>query len=137
LQRNWSDSSLSKANEGYTASNTLSVRVRDLPSLGALLDAAVSDGANTLNGVNFAVTDPAPLLDEARKRAVADARHRAEVFAQAAGSTLGPITTITEGAGQSPAPQFGYARAAMAAPPVEAGEISLSAAVTITWQLAQ
>jgi uncharacterized protein len=136
LQPNWSNSSEgSNRIDGYTASNQLSVRVRDLASLGPILDAAIGDGANTLGGVQFGITAPAPLLDNAREAAVADARHRAEIFATAAGVTLGPIVTIIEADSYDPSPKF--ARAAMADTPVEGGELSLSASVTITWQLVQ
>lgn len=138
LQPNWTNRSTSENRiDGYTASNQLSVRVRDLSKLGAILDAAVKDGANTLNGVSFAMADPAPLLEEARKRAVADARSRAELIAGAAEAKLGAIASITEGGGGYPQPQFGYARAAMESVPVEAGAVSLSASVTMSWQLVQ
>lgn len=138
LQPNWTGKSFSSgANgiDGYTAVNQLSVRVRDLAALGTTLDAAIGDGANTLNGVQFGISTPAPLLDQARQAAVTDARHRAEIFATAAGVTLGPVLTVTEGAGYTPQPQF--ARAAMSSTPVEAGELSLSASVTITWEIQQ
>ncbi len=138
LQPNWNNSSSSTNRiDGYTASNILTVRVRALDTLGTILDAAVKDGANTLNNVTFGIADPAPLMDEARKRAVANARARAELLAGAAGVTLGEITTITEGGSADPRPQFGFARAAMESVPVEAGALSLSASVTIVWQLAQ
>jgi uncharacterized protein YggE len=138
LQPVWAGKSLSSgANgiEGYTAANQLSVRVRDLASLGATLDAAIGDGVNTLNGVQFGITTPAPLLDQARQAAFADARHRADIFAAAAGVTLGPVMTISESSGYSPQPQF--ARASMSSTPVESGELSLSASVTVTWQIVQ
>ena len=123
--------------DGYTATNQVSVRVRALESLGKTLDAAVRDGANTLNGLTFGLADPAPKMDEARRRAVDDARHRAELFAGAAGATLGPVLEISEGSAPGPQPMFRMADAAAApAPvPVEAGELTLSASVTITWQL--
>lgn len=138
LQPSWANSSLSENRiEGYTAANQLTVRVRDLSKLGAILDAAIKDGANTLNGVSFGMSDPAPLLDEARKRAVADARARATLIAEAAGAGLGAIASITEGGGGAPQPQFGYARAVMDSVPVEAGSVGVSASVTISWQLTQ
>ena len=138
LGPNWTNSNSGAKIDGYTASNQLSVRVRNLDQLGAILDAVVKDGANTLNGVQFGLIDPSPQLDEARKRAVADARHRAELLAKAAGSALGPMVSITEGGGNSPAPQFkSFGRAAMESMPVEAGELALSASVTVIWQLIQ
>lgn len=136
LQANWTSSSLTSGSaiDGYTASNQLSVRVRDLAALGTLIDAAITDGVNTFNAVQFAVTEPAPLLDEARKRAVADARHRAEIFAAAAGITLGPIAAIAEGGATGSSPQF--ARAMLDSTPIAAGEVTQSASVTITWTIA-
>jgi uncharacterized protein YggE len=138
LNPNWNHRSESgPVIEGYIASNQLAIRVRDLGSLGQVLDAAIRDGANTLNGVSFGVADPAPLLDEARRRAVADARHKAELLSLAAGVSLGPVLSISEGGnGGGPAPQFRMAEAMVAdAVPVAEGEVSLSASVSIVWEL--
>ncbi|MFE3837655.1 SIMPL domain-containing protein [Pseudogemmobacter sonorensis] len=136
---NWTgyDSSSSGPSiSGYTASNMVTVRITALDGLGSVLDAAVADGANTLGGVNFGLVDPAPALDEARKLAVADARAKAELFAQAAGVALGPIVSITEGGGGhgGPVPVFKAQDSAMAVP-VEGGEVGFDASVTIVWQL--
>lgn len=123
---------------GYVASNQLTVRVRDLALLGGVLDAAVKDGANTLNGVSFGVTDPAPLLAEARKRAVADARERAALLAEAAGVGLGPVEAISEGGTGGGMPMYRGAPIAMeAAVPMAEGELSISATVTVVWQITQ
>jgi len=120
----------------YVAANQIDVRIRALGSLGAVVDAAVSDGANTLNGLTFGVTDQKPLLEEARKAAVADARSRAEVLAAATGGKLGRVVSINDGGGFSgPAPMF-RAEAAAGAPPVQGGEVSLTATVTIVYELA-
>ncbi|MDG1282081.1 MAG: SIMPL domain-containing protein [Pseudorhodobacter sp.] len=138
LNPNWANASGSGVSRivGYVASNQLSVRVRVLDSLGMVLDAAVRDGANQLNGVSFGVADPAPLLAAARKRAVADARAKADLFTQAAGVGLGAVLAITEqqqGGGQ---PMYrGAAMAMEAAVPVAEGEISVSAQVTLVWGL--
>ncbi|MDZ4094498.1 MAG: SIMPL domain-containing protein [Paracoccaceae bacterium] len=124
---------------GYIASNMLTVRVRALDNLGAVLDVAVKDGANSLNGVSFGVTDPAPLLDEARKRAVGDALHRAQLLTEAAGARLGKLASISEGGGYAaPAPMFRKETAIAAdAVPVAEGEVSMTVSVTITWEIAQ
>ena len=81
---------------GYVASNMLSVRVRALDTLGTVLDASITDGANTLNGITFDLAAPRPAQDEARKAAVADAKARAELLAAAAGVKLGKIEAISE-----------------------------------------
>ncbi len=137
LNPNWVMNAAGTAQEiqGYTASSTLTVRIDALDAAGAILDAAIADGANTLNGLTFGLTDPRPLEDDARKAAVADALARAQVLAQAAGETLGPIVSITEGGGgQQPMPML-FKAAADSAVPLAAGEVGVSAEVTIVWQL--
>ena len=121
--------------QGYIASSSLTVRIADLDMAGPVLDAAIADGANTLNGLSFGLADPRPVEDEARKAAVADALARAQVLALAAGETLGPIVSITEGGGgQQPMPML-YKAAADSGVPLAAGEVGVSAEVTIVWQL--
>jgi uncharacterized protein YggE len=124
---------------GYIASNMVTVRVRALEKLGPVLDAAVKDGANTLNGVTFGLIDPAPAMDEARKRAVADAMVRAKLLTGAAGVSLGPILSITEGGGYVPPQPMYRMEAGMAADsvPVAEGEISMTANVTIVFGITQ
>lgn len=123
---------------GYVASNMLTVRVRAIETLGSVLDAAVKDGANTLNGVSFGLADPAPALDEARKLAVADALARATLFATAAGVALGPVISITEGGGYgAPVPMFKLEAARSDSVPVAAGEISTAASVTMVFGLGE
>lgn len=123
---------------GYVAANMLTIRVRQLDGLGAVLDAAVADGANTLNGLSFGLADPVPALNEARKEAVADARAKAELLAAAAGVKLGRIASISEAGSASPepAPMF-RAEASLAPVPVAGGELGLSASVTIYFEIAQ
>ncbi len=141
INPNWQNDSVSSSGmaiKGYIAANTVSVRVRALDSLGGLLDAAVKDGANTLNGVEFGLQTPGPVMDAARKAAVADAKARAELIAGAAGVKLGAIKSIREG-GEAPMPVPMLRMAAEAsagAVPVASGEVGTSAQVTIVWALA-
>lgn len=124
---------------GYQVSNAVSIAVRDLDNLGAVLDRAVSVGANTVNGIAFSLEDPSALLQEARRHAVAEARAKAETYAEAAGVRLGSIESIIEQNGyMPPQPMPQIARAEMAfdsAVPVEAGESTYSVTVTITWEI--
>lgn len=125
---------------GYQVSNTVTVRVRDLPALGTILDKAVSVGANTVNNIAFSVADPSKLYDEARKAAFADARDKADLYAEAAGVSLDRILNISEqqNFNQPPRP---YAMKTMAqdmaaAPvPVQAGELTFAIDVAVTWDL--
>lgn len=139
---NWTgyDSSMGSSGptiSGYVAANLLTVTIRDLAGLGPVLDAAVQDGANTLNGLSFGFADPGPLLDEARKEAVADARARAELLATAAGVKLGRILSISEGAPEGgPMPMY-KAELAAAPVPVAAGAMDVAASVTIFYEIAE
>lgn len=138
---NWtgydSSSSGGPSISGYTASNIVTVDILALDGLGTVLDAAVTDGANTLNGVSFGLVDPRPVLDEARKAAVTDARAKAELLALAAGVKLGDLVSISEGGSSgAPVPMF-KADAVAASVPVQGGEVSYSASVTVTWKLAE
>jgi len=122
---------------GYQVSNSVSVRLDDVSRLGGALDALVGAGANQMNGIGFSIKDPAPMLTEARVRAVADAKARAEAYARAAGVTLGPVLAISEGGNDMPRPVLRAAPMAFAAKavPVAAGEESVSADVSIVWEI--
>jgi len=118
---------------GFEASNTLNVRVRDLALLGPVLDGVLEDGANTFGGLRFSVQDPAPLMQEARRRAVADGMARAKLLAEGAGVVLGPVQTITD-VGRTRGPQMMEMTAARAdSVPIAAGELSLSATVSMVF----
>ncbi len=137
----WSSSGLSSSDAqtitGYSAANILLVRVRDLAGLGGVLDAAVGDGANTLNGLSFDLTQPRPAQDEARKAATLDARARAELLAAAAGVKLGRVLSISEAQGYGGPMPVAYAAKADAAVPVQAGQVGMTATVSITYEIAQ
>lgn len=126
---------------GYQVSNSVTVKVVDLSHLGTILDDMVTVGANTVNGVSFSVDDPASLYDEARKQAFADARHKADVYAKAAGFHIGTIESIDEQTGYNqPRPYAMKAMIADAAPapvPVEAGQVTYSVDVAVKWQIDQ
>lgn len=124
----------------YRAGNTVEVRVDDLKALGGVLDRAVAAGGNTIDGVSFEIAEPAPLLDEARRAAMADARRRADLLAAAAGARLGPVLTIDESGGAAPGPvPMPRMRMSMAASaqdvPTSPGEQQLEANVQVTWEL--
>ena len=123
---------------GYRASNQVTVEVRDIGKVGSVLDALVGAGANEVGGISFSIADPKPLEDQARKQAVADARRKAELYAQATGTTLGRVLAIDEsGGGPGPYPVRFARMAAEAAPaPIAPGELDLAVNVVVTWSLA-
>jgi uncharacterized protein len=136
INPNWSSyDSSTPTIAGYVAMNVVTVRVRDLGGLGTVLDAAVADGANTLNGLTFGMANPEPALNEARKAAVVDARAKAELLVSAAGLKLGRIVTITEtGAWTDPAPMF---RDAAGSVPVAGGELGMTANVSVQYEMTE
>lgn len=135
LYPNWVgyDSGAAPTIDGYVASNMLTVQVRALDQTGAVLDAVITDGANTLNSLTFGLSNPRPAEDDARRAAVSDARARAEVLATAAGVKLGDLISISEGGAMTdPMPMF---RADAASAPVEAGQLAVTASVTLIFNL--
>ena len=120
---------------GYRASNRVTIRLRDVTKVANVIDVLVGAGANDIGGINFMVSQASKLLDDAREKAIADARRKAEIYARAAGVTLGgPLSISEEG---SPAPVFrGKMAAPMAAGAVVAqGEETLSVIVNVSWAI--
>ncbi len=122
--------------DGYIATNMLTVRIRALDKVGAVLEAAIGDGANTFNGISFGLADQTPALNEARRRAVTDAMARAALLAGAAGVRLGPVVSIQEGGGMGgPMPMFRMDAAAASPVPVAAGAVTTMASVTMVFSI--
>lgn len=123
---------------GFEASTTLNVRVRELQSVGQVLDAVVQDGANRLGGIRFDVEEPEPHLDLARQAAVVRAREKAELLALAAGVQLGDLLMLTEQSTQNRGPlQMEMMMDAGSSVPVAEGELSLTAHVTLVYAIAE
>ena len=89
---------------GYTVSYDLNVTVRDLKELGGVLDDLVSEGANRNMNIGWDSSDPEKLLDQARLRAVAEARKKADLYAKGGGASLGPLVSISETGTSAPRP---------------------------------
>ncbi|WP_404367086.1 SIMPL domain-containing protein [Sphingomonas sp. MMS24-J45] len=125
---------------GYQASNSVSVRFRDIAKSGAILDVLVGEGANQIDGPNLSIDQPDAALDEARVSAVKIARARAELYAKAAGLTVARIVSISESGsndGASPAPPLVFMARAKAADstPIAAGEAEVSVNLTVRFLL--
>lgn len=118
---------------GYAAHSNVQVRLRELDTVGMILDSLVSEGANQLAGISFALGDPAVAEDDARRAAIADARARAETYADSAGVSLGEVLSISE-SGAGGAMPVAYAMRADSVP-VAAGEIEVSASVTVVYAI--
>jgi uncharacterized protein len=124
---------------GYNVSNNVTVTLRDIPRLGALLDKALAAGANSIYGIGFGHNDMSALLDKARPLAVADARRKAEIYASAGGARIGRLMVLTEEAGRQMPVAFSraFAAGAPAPTPIEAGEDKLTVTITARFELTQ
>lgn len=89
---------------GYRATNTVNVKFRDLRRTGAILDALVAEGANQINGPNLTIDKPESALDEARTKAIANGRARAELYARALGMRIVRLISVSEGGGYNVPP---------------------------------
>lgn len=122
----------------YHVTNLLSVTVRDFTKIGPVFDAAINAGANNVWGLAFELDDPKPLRAQARAKAVADARQRAEELARSSGTALGTIRSVEE---IETAGVIGYGVARMAAQeaqgvPIESGQVSTTVQVHVIFDLA-
>jgi len=121
---------------GYRAANRVTIRVRDVSKVANIIDVLVGAGANDIGGINFMVSQASKLLDEAREQAISDARRKAQIYARAAGVTLGEPLAISEQS--SPSPIFrGKVAAGMVAAtaPIAQGEETLSVTVNVSWAI--
>ncbi|MEP3231658.1 MAG: SIMPL domain-containing protein [Hyphomicrobiales bacterium] len=127
---------------GYEVNNTVTVKIVELDNTGKVISEVVKFGSNSLGNIRFDVSNRQELMDEARVKAVKDARRKAEIYTKAAGISLGKVLAISEGrAAQQPRRFKAAARSlavAEAAPaPVSGGEASISVQVNMTWELEQ
>lgn len=120
---------------GFQVTNQVTIKIREVGALPAVLDHAIEAGANEMSGIEFLVSEQSKLLDEARTEAIADARRKAELYAQAAGIKLGRVVAIAED-GSSPPPRPVMQAMRAGAVPVAPGEQTLRASVTVSYEIA-
>lgn len=122
---------------GFRASNRVTVKIRDVTKVAGIIDTLVGAGANDIGNISFEVTQASKLLDDAREQAVTDARRKAEIYARAAGVTLGAPLSVSEGGAPMPLFKGRMAAAPMAAggAAVAPGEETLSVTVNVSWSI--
>lgn len=124
----------------YHVNNQVNVVVRDVNKLGDVLDKVVAAGANNIYGVSFSVADTSKLEADARTKAIADAKDRAESLAKLAGVTLGDVVSISEVVGGS-GPVYDGARMAAATglggggAPIQPGELEMNMSIQVTFAI--
>lgn len=127
---------------GFVVNNLVTAKIREIDSVGELIDAAVDAGGDLarVNNLQFTIDDPSELEDQARVEAMEDARNKAETLAEAAGVDLGPPRSISESGGARP---IALDRAAFALPageplvdtPIEVGELEVRVQVQVVYGL--
>jgi uncharacterized protein YggE len=119
---------------GYSASNSVTATIANIGRAGEIVDAAVAAGANQVDGPSLTVSDQTSFYDAALKAAVADARAKAQVLAEASGLHVGTVTSVQESVDGSPI-TYDTARAALpATPPIEPGKQQIQASVTVVFE---
>jgi uncharacterized protein YggE len=125
----------------YVVDNTVYVTVRDLSKIGDLLDTVVQAGANSINSIQFDVTDRTKALSDARKAAIADAKAQAQEVASAASVTLGAVQSIDVTGGSTPPVPVYQAKGAgpmvesAASVPVNPGQLTVTINVNVVYQI--
>jgi uncharacterized protein YggE len=121
---------------GYVADNSVSASTK-IADTGALIDAAVGAGANTVGGPTLSVSDRDARYRDALGKALADARLKAEALAKAGGFGVGPISSVTEQSGGGPTPMFQAATGSAKADstPIEPGTQDVTADVSVTYRI--
>ena len=120
---------------GYRASNRVTVTVRDVTKVANAIDALVSSGANDISGISFMVSQASKLLDEARGKAIEDAHRKADIYARAAGVTLGAPLNISEQGMPGPMPYRKMAAVMADSAPVAPGEEMLRVSVSVSYAI--
>lgn len=121
---------------GFRVTNQFDVTVRQIERVGDVLDRAIAAGANEVGSIQFLHADPSKTLDAARTAALADARRKAELYAHAAGLTLGAVSWVIEEQANVPQPRVFGARMASAPVPIAAGEDTLQLRITVGFDVA-
>jgi len=122
---------------GYRAGNRVTIRVHDVTRVAATLDTLLAAGANDIGGVNFMISNASKWLDDARPKAIADARRKAEIYAKAAGVTVGaPLSISEESSGGPVTPRaFKGGMAAAGPTPIAAGDEELTITISVSYEI--
>lgn len=126
---------------GYQVNETIEVKIRDLGKVSSILDGVVTAGVNQISGLQFDIDDKEKLKAEAREKAVADAKKKADELEDQVDIKLGKIINYTEGFNGWPAPmyykaaEFDSAEMGGGGPDIATGQNEVVVNVTITYQI--
>lgn len=124
---------------GYTVRQDIQVKIRDLAKVGAILNGAVTHGANEVSGLQFTVDNPKEAEEKVRDEAIEDAKKKAERLAASLGVKLARLTAYSEGSNGGPVPvpfeAFGKGMGGGAAPDIQVGQNEIRSQVTLTYEI--
>ena len=141
MNADWDYSNNRRVLRGYVVSNMVEVKVDDLTKVADVLDKSIAAGSNTIHGIRWDLQNRERAERDALRRAVEDAKQRAEVAVAAASAKLGPVLRISEARYDAPRPvdmmmrQEAMNVAAPQATPVSPGEIEMRAVVQVSFAI--
>ena len=135
----WVEETSEQITTGYSVTNMVTVKIRDISKAGTIIDAVAEAGGDLtrINSINFTVDDPTAYYNQAREQAMQDAKDKAEQMATLAGVTLGKPTYISESGGYIPTPYYlkDYAEGGSASTPISAGELDITIMVQVGYAI--
>lgn len=135
----WDDKNQQEVVIGYRVTNMVTAKIRDIDKAGSIIDAVAETGGDLtrIDSLDFSVDDPSAYYEEARRKAMADAKDKAEQLAGLAGVTLGKPTYISESTySQPPMPVLRMAaEAAPSTTPISPGETEISLSVQVVYAI--
>lgn len=124
---------------GYEVTQTLEVKIRDLDKVGEILGQAAALGANQVGSLIFTFDNPEKLKEEARQKAIANAKEKAEDLAKILGIRLGKIASFSEMVAPEPIPMYyaekGYGVGGGAAPEIQTGQNEIQVNVSLQYEI--
>ncbi len=127
---------------GYTVNQSVTVKARNFDKVGDTLAGVVDNGANSVSQLSFTIDDPTEIQNQAREKAIAKAKTKAEAIAEAGDFSLGRLLSIDEGASSQPPPVYGYGyggggmdKAVLSSPNIEPGSKEVNITVTLTYEI--
>lgn len=129
---------------GYQVSQNVAIKIRDLDKIGDILSKVGDLGSNQIGGISFEVDDTVALQKQARDKAIADAKDKAQVLAKSLGMQLGKVVSFSEDSGYEPRPMMynsyekvtlDSAGSAAPSPDVQSGSLDVSKTVSITFEI--
>lgn len=123
---------------GYSLNQQITVKIRNFDKINGILDSATTNGATNVGDLQFTVDDMEKIRTEARAKAIAEAKTKAQALANEAGLKLGKLVNVSEGYNNYPQPLYGMGVAkemSSVAPDIQTGQVEINVTVNLTYKL--